>query len=36
MKLLHKLRGWNLDAKMVICTEVTRTLVWVANRMGEV
>ncbi len=32
MKNLHKLRGMGLDQKILIATEITRTLVWVANR----
>lgn len=35
MKLLHKLRSMCLDKKMLIATEVTRTLVWAVNKTIE-
>jgi len=35
MKLLHKLRSMGLDKKMLIATEVTRTLVWALNKTIE-
>lgn len=35
MKSLHRLRSLGLDAKMIIATEVTRTLVWACNRTKD-
>ena len=35
MKNLSKLRSMGLDKKMLIATEVTRTLVWVSARTKE-
>ena len=35
MKLLHKLRSMGLNKKMIIATEITRTLVWVSNRTKD-
>lgn len=35
MKNLHKLRSLALDRKTLIATEVTRTLVWLAQRTKD-
>jgi hypothetical protein len=35
MKTLHKLRSYGLDKKMIIATEVTRTLVWAAAKTKD-
>lgn len=35
MKNLSKLRGMGLDKKMLVATEVTRTLVWASVRTKE-
>jgi hypothetical protein len=35
MKNLHRLRGLGLDREVLIATEITRTLVWVANRTKD-
>jgi hypothetical protein len=35
MKNLHKLRSLGLDKKMIIATEVTRTLVWAAAKTKD-
>lgn len=35
MKSLHRLRSLGLDAKMIVATEVTRTLVWACSRTKD-
>lgn len=35
MRALHQLRNMGLDKKMIISTEVTRTLVWASNKTKD-
>ena len=35
MKALHKLRSLGLTRKLIMSTEITRTLVWVSNKTKD-